>query len=124
MIKFRDKTLEEYSIDPETAVITNSKGEVQETSIRKDGRTYFKGMRIHVIQVHTHLGYKKGLVIHHLDENKMNNSLSNLVYLTKNEHNMIHKKGEKKSIIWKASFFRNAKENECFTKRKTSFFRN
>lgn len=33
MIRFRDKIFEEYFIDPETAIITNSKkkGEVQET---------------------------------------------------------------------------------------------
>ena len=96
MIRFRDKILEEYFIDPETAVITNSKGEIQETKI-EDGRPYFHCMAIHRIQIHTHLGYKKGYDIHHLDENKMNNSLQNLVYLTRNEHAMIHKKGEKLS---------------------------
>lgn len=90
MIRFRDKILEEYSIDPETAVITNSKGEIQNTSIHKDGYAYFKSMAIHKIQVHTHYGYKKCLVIHHLDHNKMNNSLSNLLYLTQSGHMKIH----------------------------------
>ena len=89
MIKFRNKILENYSIDPETAVITNSQGDAQETSIRK-GRPHFHCMEIHKIQAHTYLGYKKGLVIHHLDGNKLNNSLSNLVYLTQNEHVSIH----------------------------------
>ena len=91
MIKFRNRILENYSIDPITAVITNSKGEVQETKIR-DGRPYFKSMDIHKIQAHTYYGYKKDYDIHHLDENKMNNSLSNLVYLTKSEHAKIHAK--------------------------------
>ena len=91
MIRFRNSILENYSIDSITAVITNSKGEVQETKIR-DGRPYFKSMAIHKIQAHTHLGYKKGFDIHHLDENKMNNSLENLVYLTKSEHAKIHGK--------------------------------
>ena len=90
MIKFRNRILENYSIDPVTAVITNDKGEVQKTSIHKDGRPYFKCMAIHKIQVHTHIGYKLGMDIHHLDHNKMNNTLSNLVYLTRSEHMKIH----------------------------------
>ena len=89
MIRYKDKIFPEYFIDPITAVITNSKGEIQEIKI-KDGRPVFKSMEIHRIQVHTHLGYKKGLAIHHLDENKLNNSLSNLVYLTPSEHMKIH----------------------------------
>ena len=90
MIHYRDTILENYFIDPETAIITNSKGEIQKTTINKDGRPYFKCMAIHKIQVHTHIGYKLGMDIHHLDENKLNNSLSNLVYLTRSEHVKIH----------------------------------
>ena len=52
-------------------------------------------MAIHRIQVHTHLGYKLGMAIHHLDENKLNNSLSNLNKLTRSEHSKIQKKGNK-----------------------------
>ena len=89
MIRYKDKISEDYFIDPITAVITNSKGEIQKIKI-KDGRPVFKSMEIHRIQVHTHLGYKKSLSIHHLDHNKMNNSLSNLVYLTHSEHAKIH----------------------------------
>ena len=92
MIRYKDTILENYSIDPVTAVITNSKGEIQETKINECGRPVFKYMEIHRIQVHTYLGYKKGFDIHHLDENKLNNSLSNLVYLTKSEHAKIHVK--------------------------------
>ena len=95
MIRYKDIILEDYSIDPVTAVITNSKGEVQKTKIR-DGRPVFKSMEIYRIQVHTNLGYKKNYDIHHIDENKMNNSLSNLVYLTKSEHSKIHNKIGKK----------------------------
>ena len=91
MIKFRNKIFPEYFIDPETAIITNSKGEIQTTKIR-DLRPYFKGMAIHEIQAHTKYGYKKGLVVHHLDHNKINNSLSNLVYITQSEHTSIHNK--------------------------------
>ena len=97
MIKYRDKIFPAYFIDPVTAIITNSKGEIQETKINECGRPCFHCIAIHKIQVHTHLGYKKGFDIHHIDENKMNNSLSNLVYLTKSEHTKIHHKGKKLS---------------------------
>ena len=89
MIRYKDKIFPDYFIDPVTAVITNSKGEIQETHIL-DGRPYFKSMAIHKIQVHTHIGYKFGMDIHHIDKNKLNNSLSNLVYLTRSEHMKIH----------------------------------
>ena len=92
MIKFKNKIFTDYFIDPVTAIITNSKGEIQKTSIHKDGRSYFKGYRVYELQMHTYLGYKKGFDIHHIDENKLNNSLSNLVYLTKSEHSKIHGK--------------------------------
>ena len=93
MIQYKDKIFLEYFIDPITADITNSKGEVQETKI-KYGRPVFKSMEIHRIQVHTHYGWKQGMDIHHLDENKMNNSLSNLVYLTRSEHTKLHSNGK------------------------------
>ena len=93
MIRFRNSILENYSIDPETAIITNSKGEIQETHIL-NGRPCFKGHGVHQFQMHTHLGYKKGFDIHHIDKNKLNNSLSNLVYLPKSEHSKLHNKGE------------------------------
>ena len=95
MIKYKNKIFPEYFIDPETAIITNSKGEIQKIKII-DGRPYFKGHKLYEWQVHTHLGYKLGMDIHHLDENKMNNSLSNLVYLTHSEHSKIHNKIGKK----------------------------
>ena len=94
MIKFRNLILENYSIDPITAVITNSKGEIQKTKIR-DGRPYFKGHKVYEWQMHTHVGYKKGMDIHHIDKNKMNNSLENLVYLTRSEHIKMHSNGNK-----------------------------
>ena len=89
MIRCRNKILNDFFIDPVTAIITNSKGEIQKTKII-DGRPVFKSMEIHKIQVHTHIGYKKDYVIHHIDHNKMNNALSNLVYLTNSEHMKIH----------------------------------
>ena len=110
MIKFKDKIFPDYFIDPVTAIITNSKGEIQKIKI-KDGRPYFKKHWIHQWQVHTHVGYKKGYDIHHIDENKMNNSLSNLVYLTRSEHVKIHSNGNKNML---------GKHHSEETKRKLS----
>ena len=93
MIKYKDTIFPEFFIDPVTAIITNSKGEIQRTYI-KGGRPYFKKYPIHHWQVHTHIGYKEGFDIHHIDHNKMNNALSNLVYLTRSEHSKLHNKGE------------------------------
>ena len=93
MIQYKDKIFPDYFIDPITAVITNSKGEIQRTYIKR-GRPYFKNCPIHCWQMHTHIGYKKGYDIHHIDENKMNNSLSNLIYLTHSEHTKIHSNGK------------------------------
>ena len=120
MIKFKDKILENYSIDPVTAIITNSKGEIQETTIRKDGRPYFKGHTVHELQMHTHIGYKRGFDIHHIDENKMNNSLSNLVYLTKSEHTKIHHKCKTLSDETKQKMSEAHKNMSEETKRKLS----
>ena len=91
MIRYKDIILEDYFINPVTAIITNLKGEIQKTKI-KCGRPYFKGKSVRQWQVHTNLGYKQGMDIHHLDENKFNNSLSNLIYLTRSEHAKIHGK--------------------------------
>ena len=94
MIKYKDTIFPDFFIDPVTAIITDSKGEVQKINIKKDGRAYFKGHKLHEWQVHTHYGWKQGMAIHHIDKNKLNNSLSNLVYLTPSEHTKIHSKGK------------------------------
>ena len=119
MIRYKDTILEDFFIDPITAIITNSKGEIQKTKI-KCGRPYFKSMEIHRIQVHTNLGYKKGMDIHHIDENKMNNSLSNLVYLTHSEHSKMHNKGKKLSEETKKKMSEAAKNMSDEHKRKLS----
>ena len=120
MIKYKDKIFPEFFIDPVTAIITNSKGEIQKTCIRKNGRSYFKGHKLHEWQVHTHIGYKLGMDIHHLDENKLNNSLSNLVYLTRSEHIKIHKKGKILSPETKRKMSEAKKHMSEETKQKIS----
>ena len=47
MIRYKDTILEDFFIDPITAVITNSKGEIQKTGIHKDGRAYFKRHQVY-----------------------------------------------------------------------------
>ena len=95
MIKYKYTILEDFFIDPVTAIITNSKGEIQKTYIHR-GRPCFKGHSVHQWQMHTNFG-AQNMDIHHLDGNKFNNSLSNLVYLNRNEHTKIHHKGKHNS---------------------------
>ncbi len=93
MIRYKDRILEDYFIDPETAVITDKNGVVQPVKICNN-RPVFKSMHVHCIMAHTYLGYKPGYDVHHIDENKMNNALSNLIYLTNAEHTSLHSKGK------------------------------
>ena len=90
MIRYKDKVFEQYSICPATGDIFDAKtGEVQKIRLHNN-RPTFKRMHVHCIMIHTFYGYKPEYVIHHLDENKMNNALSNLVYLTPQEHIRTH----------------------------------
>lgn len=95
MIRYRNEIFEDYFIDPETAIITDKNGVIQQLSLYKDGWLRFKRMAVHKIQMHTNYGYDKDKDIHHKDGNKTNNSLDNLIYLTRKEHMSIHKKGNK-----------------------------
>lgn len=89
----KDKTLDNYFID-ENGVITDEFGTIQKTTIKK--YEWFKGTRVHQIQLWTNYGWRntKNWVIHHKDENKLNNSISNLVYLTRSEHSQLHYKNK------------------------------
>ena len=115
MIRYKDKIFTDYFIDPVTAIITNSKGEIQKIKIGR-GRPYFKRHPLHQLQVHTHVCYQKGLVIHHLDENKFNNSLSNLVYLTRSEHAKIHGKNMSEETKHKIGESKKGEKNPNFLK--------
>lgn len=96
MIRYRDTILEDYFIDPLTAIITDKNGVVQNVFQTKAGYKIFKGLPVHKIQMHTNgdEGYVRGLVIHHVDEDKLNNALSNLKYITRSEHTTLHHKGK------------------------------
>lgn len=92
MIRHKDKIFEQWSICPATGDIFDVKtGEIQPVKIYANGRSYFKGMPVYQIMAHTFLGgYKHEYDVHHKDENKLNNSLSNLIYLTHSEHVRLH----------------------------------
>ena len=89
----KDKTLDNYFID-ENGVITDSNGNVQKT--KKNVYEWFKGEAVHRIQLWTNYGYRdtKIWVIHHLDNNKFNNRLSNLKFMTFSQHTKLHHKGK------------------------------
>jgi hypothetical protein len=46
--------------------------------------------------IYTYRGYKPNMDVHHKDENKLNNALSNLKYLTRSKHVKITKTGKKR----------------------------
>jgi len=89
----KNKVDKRYNISDE-GIITDLNGNVQELKIVR-GRPCFKGLPVHRIIMYTFYGYRDGHKwdIHHLDENKLNNSLNNLVYLTCSSHTILHKKG-------------------------------
>lgn len=90
MIRYKNEVFEDYFIDPETAIITDKDGNVQKTKVYK-GRTYWKCREVYRIQMHTHQGYIPRKSIHHIDKNKLNDALSNLMYISNKEHTQLHK---------------------------------
>ncbi len=56
-----------------------------------------KGRSVHVVVMEQHIGRRllPGEVVHHKDENKQNNDLSNLELTTRSEHSSIHRAEEK-----------------------------
>ena len=96
MIRFHSFISDDYFIDKETAVITRKDGSIVETRLHHSyyvvkNEPGLTGIPIHVIQANTWYGYQDGKVIHHIDRNKLNNSLSNLKYLTPEEHSYLHR---------------------------------
>jgi hypothetical protein len=91
MIRYKDKIFEDFFINPITGEITDKNGNIQELKIRGIWLS-FKGMHVHMIQMHTNFEIRDGRkwAIHHKDFNKMNNSLDNLEYLTPSQHSKIH----------------------------------
>lgn len=89
----KDHVLEDFFID-DNGVITNKEGEIQKVSYY-DKRPHFNKVAVHKIQMWTKYGWRdtKTWSIHHIDEDKSNNAISNLVYMTLSEHCSVHSKG-------------------------------
>lgn len=87
-LKFKNKVHENYLID-ENGIIYDLNNIPQKTSIHQ-GRPEFKKFAIHRLVMHSFIGYKEGMDIHHLNEDKFDNRLANLVYLTRAEHISYH----------------------------------
>ena len=93
MIRYKDKVFEDLFIDPETAGVTDKDGKVRHIYLHRGRREIFLDkhkVALYVIMMHTYKGYKEGLIIHHIDGNKLNDSLRNLQYLTQAEHAKLH----------------------------------
>lgn len=90
----KNKVDERFNISDE-GIITDLNGNVQKVYFYGGDRPIFKSVGVHKIQMWTNYGWRDGKIwnIHHKDENKLNNSLNNLVYLTCSEHMRLHKKG-------------------------------
>lgn len=87
----KDKVDERFNISDD-GTITDLNGTVQEVKIIRNYKT-FKGQDVHRILMWTKFGYRDGRIwdIHHLDGNKLNNNINNLVILTHAEHTILHK---------------------------------
>lgn len=90
----KDKVDERFNILKDGTIVDLNRN-VQKLRIHHE-RLVFKGVTVYQIQMWTNFGWRDGhkWAIHHLDENKLNNALSNLVFLTKSEHTRLHNKGK------------------------------
>ena len=121
MIRYKDKTFEQFSICPATGEIFDSKsGNVQNTILDLRGYANFKNMPVHRIMAHTFFGYKPGLAVHHLNQKKTDNALANLVYLTPSEHRKIHNENMSEETHAKLSAVWKGKHHSEETKHKIS----
>lgn len=95
-LKLKNEVFPNYLID-ENGIIYDINGSIQKTYIHK-GRPCFKNIPVHRYVVHSFIGYKEKMEIHHLNEDKFDNRLENLVYLTKAEHTKVHHIGKPRSL--------------------------
>lgn len=101
-LKFKNEVYENYFID-ENGVIYDLNNTPQKTSIYQ-GRPRFKKIAIHRFVMHSFKGYREGMDIHHLNEDKFDNRLENLVYLTRSQHVSYHAANRNEETKKKISF--------------------
>ena len=99
----KDKVDESFNILADGTIV-NLKREKQKIHVHHD-RPVFHNVMVHQIQMWTNYGWRDGRkwVIHHKDENKLNNSLSNLIFMTRSEHSFLH--FNEKSQLQKNNFY-------------------
>lgn len=96
MIRFNENKIDlRYNVN-KNGEITDLNGNIQKTKMNNE-RPCFKGTPVHKIVMYTFNEWRDGhkWAIHHIDENKLNNSIDNLIYLTRSEHRKLHMKGNK-----------------------------
>lgn len=113
----KDRVLESFFID-DNGVITNKEGEVQKQTIGRN-RPHFRRTPVHKIQMWTKYGWRdtKIWAIHHIDEDKSNNSISNLVFMTRREHTSYHFKNKPSWNKGKSSWNKGIKMSEEYRKK-------
>ena len=120
MIRYKNKIFEDFFINPITGEITDKDGNIQELKFRGIWLS-FKGMHVHMIQMHTNFEIRDGRkwAIHHKDLNKMNNSLDNLEYLTPSQHSKIHGENYSDERRKKISERKKGKNNPMYGRKHT-----
>lgn len=113
-LKFKNEEIEGFFID-ENAKIYDSNGVEQALKFYPSNKYLsFKKRDVHTLMAHSFLGYKPGYDVHHINGNKLDNRLPNLMYLTREDHRRLHNKGKKLSEEHKAKM-RNAHKGKKFS---------
>lgn len=100
-LKYKNSIIPGYFISEEGRIY-NADGVEQELKLYPGQRNhpyfYFKGYEVHKMMCHSFFGYKEGFDVHHINENKLDNRLPNLMYLTRADHLSLHHNGKKRSV--------------------------